>query len=185
MSDTRRHAHQLIDRMPEAQLNGLVRFLETIGAPGVAFEDEEITEEEERAVAEAREWLKHNKPMPHEDVLAEFGLTMVDWERMSRTAAAGREERLLAAKDNGLEDYLDRPGQADVRAIDRETALDLLQRLARFLETEQGDVKHLQDIDPPEYRLRIGDYVFATATAASPSRFCACSTAKTPTGKLA
>jgi mRNA interferase RelE/StbE len=48
--------------------------------------------------------------------------------------------------------------KADVRAIDRDTALDLLQRLARFLETEQGGVKRLQDIDPPEFRLRVGDY---------------------------
>jgi mRNA-degrading endonuclease RelE of RelBE toxin-antitoxin system len=48
--------------------------------------------------------------------------------------------------------------KADVRAIDRETALDLLQRLARFLSTEQGDIRRLQDIDPPEFRLRLGDY---------------------------
>ena len=45
-------------------------------------------EEEERAVAEAREWLKHNKPIRHEEVLAEFGLTMADFERMGRTPLA-------------------------------------------------------------------------------------------------
>jgi hypothetical protein len=48
-------------------------------------EGEEISEEEERAVAESREWLKVNKPTPHEEVLAEFGLTMEDFERMGRT----------------------------------------------------------------------------------------------------
>jgi mRNA-degrading endonuclease RelE of RelBE toxin-antitoxin system len=48
--------------------------------------------------------------------------------------------------------------KADVRAIDREVAIDLLQKLAHFLQTEQGDVKRLQDIDPPEFRLRIGEY---------------------------
>jgi mRNA-degrading endonuclease RelE of RelBE toxin-antitoxin system len=48
--------------------------------------------------------------------------------------------------------------KADVRAIDRETAIDLLHRLARFLATEEGDVKRLTDIDPPELRLRLGDY---------------------------
>jgi len=36
--------------------------------------------------------------------------------------------------------------RADVRAIDRETAIDLLHRLARFLETEEGDVKRLTEI---------------------------------------
>jgi len=48
--------------------------------------------------------------------------------------------------------------KADVRAIDRETALDLLHRLARYLATEEGNVKRLQDTDPPEFRLRLGDY---------------------------
>jgi mRNA-degrading endonuclease RelE of RelBE toxin-antitoxin system len=48
--------------------------------------------------------------------------------------------------------------RADVRAIDRETAINLLHRLARFLVTEEGDVTRLTDIDPPELRLRLGDY---------------------------
>jgi mRNA-degrading endonuclease RelE of RelBE toxin-antitoxin system len=48
--------------------------------------------------------------------------------------------------------------KADVRAIDRETALDLLHGLARFLISEEGDVKRLKNIEPPEYRLRLGSY---------------------------
>jgi len=48
--------------------------------------------------------------------------------------------------------------KADVRAIDRQTAIDLLHGLARFLATEEGNVKRLQDIDPPEFRLRLGDF---------------------------
>lgn len=48
--------------------------------------------------------------------------------------------------------------RADVRAIDRETALDVLHGLARFLVSEEGDVKRLQGIEPPEFRLRLGDY---------------------------
>jgi hypothetical protein len=53
------------------------------------LEDEEISEEEERAVAESREWLQHNKPIPLEDVLSEFGLTMADWETMGKTPLPG------------------------------------------------------------------------------------------------
>jgi hypothetical protein len=34
----------------------------------------------------------------------------------------------------------------------------LLHRLARFLVTEDGDVKRFTDIEPPEFRLRLGDY---------------------------
>ena len=48
--------------------------------------------------------------------------------------------------------------RADVRRIDRETAMRILQGLARFLLTEEGDVKLLKDSDPKEYRLRVGDY---------------------------
>ena len=39
---------------------------------------------EAKAIAEADEWSKHNDPIPHEQVLAEFGLSMADWEKMSR-----------------------------------------------------------------------------------------------------
>jgi len=48
--------------------------------------------------------------------------------------------------------------KADVRAIDRLTAMRILHGLARFTEAEQGDVKRLEDIEPPEFRLRVGAY---------------------------
>jgi hypothetical protein len=48
--------------------------------------------------------------------------------------------------------------KADVRSICRETALGLLHGIARFLDTERGDIKQLQGITPPEFRLRLGDY---------------------------
>jgi mRNA-degrading endonuclease RelE of RelBE toxin-antitoxin system len=48
--------------------------------------------------------------------------------------------------------------RADVRRIDRETAMRILEGLARFLFIGEGDVKLLRDSDPKEYRLRVGDY---------------------------
>jgi len=48
--------------------------------------------------------------------------------------------------------------KADLRAIDQQTALRILHLVARFLATGEGDVKRLQDIEPPEFRLRAGDY---------------------------
>jgi mRNA-degrading endonuclease RelE of RelBE toxin-antitoxin system len=48
--------------------------------------------------------------------------------------------------------------RADLRSINRETALHLLHGLARFAATEEGAVKRLQGIEPPEFRLRLGDY---------------------------
>ena len=48
--------------------------------------------------------------------------------------------------------------KAQLRAIDQPTALRILQALAHFAATGEGDVKRLQDIEPPEFRLRVGDY---------------------------
>jgi len=87
----RQQAHAYLDRLPPEQLSAVRGLLETMLDPvsralaNAPAEDEQIGEEEERAVAESREWLKHNKPIPHEEVLAEFGLTMEDFERMGRT----------------------------------------------------------------------------------------------------
>ena len=38
-------------------------------------EDDPLTAEEAHALGEAREWLKHNRPIPHEQVLADLGIT--------------------------------------------------------------------------------------------------------------
>jgi hypothetical protein len=44
------------------------------------IDDEPVTEAEEHALNEAREWLRHNKPVPHEQVLAELGITQEEIE---------------------------------------------------------------------------------------------------------
>jgi len=48
--------------------------------------------------------------------------------------------------------------KANLRAIDQMTAIRILRALDRYLATGEGDVKRLQNIDPPEFRFRIGDY---------------------------
>ena len=48
--------------------------------------------------------------------------------------------------------------RVDLRRIGREAAMRILEGLARFLFTEEGDVKLLKGSDPREYRLRVGDY---------------------------
>ena len=82
MTDPRRHAHQLIDRLPEAQLSTVVGLLETIVDPVAAalsnapMDDEPETQEEKRAAAEARVWLQRNggKGIPHEEAMRRLGL---------------------------------------------------------------------------------------------------------------
>src|ERR1700690_2618718 len=87
----RQQAHAYLDRLPPDQLSAGRGLLETMLAPvsralaNAPIDDEEISEEEDRAVAEAREWLKHNKPIPNEEVLADLGLSLADFERMGRT----------------------------------------------------------------------------------------------------
>ena len=53
------------------------------------FDDEPFTDAEREAVAEADEWLKHNEPIPQEEILAEFGLTAADWEKMADAPLTG------------------------------------------------------------------------------------------------
>jgi mRNA-degrading endonuclease RelE of RelBE toxin-antitoxin system len=48
------------------------------------------------------------------------------------------------------------PAKADVRRIDRETAMRILTALDRFVRTGEGDVKALQGRN--ELRLRVADY---------------------------
>jgi hypothetical protein len=77
MTPTRELAHQLIDRLPDTQLCGLVQFLETIVDPATAalrnapLDDEPDTEEEKLAVNEARDWLRNNggKGIPHAEAM--------------------------------------------------------------------------------------------------------------------
>ena len=42
--------------------------------------------------------------------------------------------------------------------LDKETGRRIRQAVERFAQTTKGDVKKLQGIEPPEYRLRIGDF---------------------------
>jgi len=46
----------------------------------------------------------------------------------------------------------------DMAALDKGIARRVKQAVERFAETGTGSVKKLQGIDPPEYRLRVGDY---------------------------
>jgi mRNA interferase RelE/StbE len=49
-------------------------------------------------------------------------------------------------------------GKSDLRAIDQIAALRILHTITRYLATGEGDVKRLQNVEPPEFRLRSGDY---------------------------
>jgi len=80
-TNEKQQAHELIERLPPTQLSAVVGLLEAMLDPvsralaNAPIDDEPVTAEEEKALAEAREWLKHNEGIPHEQVLAELGIT--------------------------------------------------------------------------------------------------------------
>jgi mRNA-degrading endonuclease RelE of RelBE toxin-antitoxin system len=47
---------------------------------------------------------------------------------------------------------------ADMADLDKGIARRVKKSVERFAETGAGNIKRLQDIDPPEFRLRVGDY---------------------------
>ncbi len=87
MADIKEHAHELIERLAPRQVTAVVGLLEAMLDPvsrslaNAPVDDEPLTAEEEKAIAEAREWLKHNPGIPHEQVLAELGITQEEIER--------------------------------------------------------------------------------------------------------
>jgi hypothetical protein len=89
-TETRSHVHALTDQLAPVQLAALETILESMLDPLsrklalAPIDNEPFTEEDRQAVAAADEWSKHNEPIPHEQVLAEYGLTMADWEKLSR-----------------------------------------------------------------------------------------------------
>jgi len=78
----RQQAHALLDMLPAEKLNAVRSLLEVMVDPvsralaNAPVDDEPTTDDEERAVAEAREWLKHNPGIPLEQVVSELGLAM-------------------------------------------------------------------------------------------------------------
>jgi plasmid stabilization system protein ParE len=51
-----------------------------------------------------------------------------------------------------------RQAQADLRGIEQPIALRILKTLARYASSGQGNIKQLQDIEPPLIRLRAQDH---------------------------
>jgi hypothetical protein len=81
MAADKRHDHELIDRLAPSQVPAVVGILEALLDPvsraiaNASIDDEPVTKAEEKALAESREWLKHNQGIPHEQILAELGIT--------------------------------------------------------------------------------------------------------------
>ena len=95
---TREYAMELIEKIAPEKISVAVELLEKMVDPvawaqaNAPFEDEEISAEEEASVALAR--LEAGKPseQSHAEFLAEFGLTLDDWERLGTAPVAQTDE---------------------------------------------------------------------------------------------
>jgi hypothetical protein len=78
---TREHAHELIDRLPAAQVAAVASLLEAMLDPraqaiaSLPIEEEEITPETAADLDRARASIERGEGIPHEVILREFGLT--------------------------------------------------------------------------------------------------------------
>jgi hypothetical protein len=90
-TNPKQQAHELIDRLSTGQVFAVVGLLEamldpvSIALANAPIDDEPVSEEEARNIAEARAAYARGEVVSNEEVLAEFGLTAEDFERMGRT----------------------------------------------------------------------------------------------------
>jgi hypothetical protein len=80
-TDAKQQAHELIDRMVPSQVSALVTLLKVMLDPvsvalaNAPYDDEPISEDEARDLDVARASVAHGEGIPHEQVLAELGIT--------------------------------------------------------------------------------------------------------------
>ncbi len=78
IQEERQQAHALLDLLPPAKL-GVVRSLLEV----MVDDDDELTENDRVEIQAGLASLEKNGGIPMDDVLGDFGLTMVDFESMS------------------------------------------------------------------------------------------------------
>jgi len=87
----KRRAHELIEKLAPKQASAVVGLLEMMLDPvsraiaNAPIDNEPLDPGEENALNEAKEWLKHNKPIPHEQVLADLGITPEELDRFMKS----------------------------------------------------------------------------------------------------
>jgi hypothetical protein len=90
-TNPKQQAVELINRLSTGQVSAVVGLLEAMLDPvsvalaNAPIDDEPVSEEEARDIVEARAAAARGEVVSNEEVLAEFGLTAEDFERMGRT----------------------------------------------------------------------------------------------------
>jgi hypothetical protein len=90
-ANPKQQAHELINLMAPSQVAALVGLLRVMLDPvaqalaNAPYDEEPVTEEEKREIAESRSAIARGEIVSNEEVLAEFGLSPEDFERMGQT----------------------------------------------------------------------------------------------------
>jgi len=98
-TNPKQQAHELIDRISTAQASAVVTLITAMLDPvdralaNAPFDDEPVSEAEARDIAAGRAAYARGEVVSNEEVLAEFGLTAEDFERMGRTPIEGEPRR--------------------------------------------------------------------------------------------
>jgi len=86
IAEQRQQIQFLLDSLPDEKIliaRGLIAGIAdplSVALARAPYDDEPNSAEEEMQVAASREWLRNNKPIPHEEVLAEYGLGFNDFK---------------------------------------------------------------------------------------------------------
>jgi hypothetical protein len=91
VTNPKQEAHELIERLSTGQVIAAVGLFKAMLDPvsvalaNAPIDDEPVSEEEARDIAEARAAAARGEVVSNVEVLAEFGLTAEDFERMGQT----------------------------------------------------------------------------------------------------
>lgn len=90
-TNPKQEAHELIERLSTGQVLAAVSLFKAMLDPvsvalaNAPVDDEPVSEDEARDIAQARAAAARGEAVSNDDLLAEFGLSPEDFERMSRT----------------------------------------------------------------------------------------------------
>ena len=108
-------AHAWLDQLPLAKLGAVRSLLEVM----IDDDDEELTEEDRRALQTSLDSIEKHGTVSMEEVLADFGLTMDEFEKMSLDPDPVISTNILSRRHSGLAQ--ESPLQTVQRAVDSST----------------------------------------------------------------
>lgn len=82
----RRRAHELLDQLPPAKLSAVRSLLEVMVEEDTP---EELTPDDHAAIQAGLDSLEKHAPVPMEVILADFGLTVAEFEQLPDPAPNG------------------------------------------------------------------------------------------------